>query len=253
MLEIHMLASGSSGNCSIVEYDDDAIMIDAGISYKRIKSLMELAGIEGHKIKSLLITHEHMDHIYGAGATARALDVPIMTNIPTFKASNLGDVRFTPISKMLRFSVGSIMVTSIPTSHDAVDPCCYFIETDKRKALIVTDTGVVNPKIEFALRESNIAILESNYDPKMLMSGPYPAALKRRIMGDTGHLSNYDCANLIKHNMINKKIIFLAHISRKNNTPDIARQTVSDLTGISRSNIDCMEFPGDIRTIRAWA
>ncbi len=250
MLEVHVLASGSDGNCTVIECDGEAVMIDAGISCKRIRSLMNLAGVDESIIKAILITHEHTDHVSGAGATARALKVPIMTNIATFQASNLGNVEYVPVDPTSDFTVGSMKITPLPTSHDAVDPCCYFTETDQGNVLLATDTGKLNFQIEYALKKADIAILESNYDPDMLTNGPYPAMLKKRIRSDTGHLSNFDCANAIRRNMDNGKTFFLAHLSKTNNTPDVARQTVSDITGLNRLRVDCMEFPGDVRNLR---
>ena len=251
MLEVHLLASGSDGNCTVIESDGEAIMIDAGISCRRIMSLMEVAGIDKESVKAILITHEHADHISGAGATARKLDVPIMTNISTFEASNLGNVKYIPVDPTSSFKVAGMKVTPLPTSHDAVDPCCYFTETDNGRVLLATDTGKLNFQIEHALSLADIAILESNYDPDMLTNGPYPAMLKKRIRGEMGHLSNFDCANAVKRNLREGTQLFLAHLSKTNNMPDIARQTISDVTGIDRRKVDCMEFQCDVRTLRA--
>lgn len=250
MLEVHVLASGSDGNCTVIESDGEAIMIDAGVSCRRIMSMMELAGIDRESVKAILITHEHTDHISGAGATARKLGIPVMTNVATFDASNLGNVEFVPVDARSSFQIGDMIVTPLPTSHDAVDPCCYFTETDHGKVLLATDTGRLNYQIEHALSIADIAILESNYDPDMLVNGPYPAMLKRRIRSDTGHLSNFDCADAVKRNLKEGSQLFLAHLSKTNNIPDLARQTVSDVTGMDRRKVDCMEFQCDVRTLR---
>lgn len=251
MLEVHLLASGSDGNCTVIESDGEAVMIDAGVSCKKILSLMEMAGIDRSSVKALLITHEHADHITGAGATARKLDIPVMTNISTYEASNLGNVKYVPVDPSSSFSVGHLNITPLPTSHDAVDPCCYFTETDQGNVILATDTGKLNFQIEHAIAMSDITILESNYDPDMLTNGPYPAMLKKRIRGDLGHLSNFDCASAVSRNLREGTQLFLAHLSKTNNIPDIARQTVSDITGMDRRKIDCMEFPCDVRTLRA--
>ena len=251
MLEVHLLASGSDGNCTVIESDGEAIMIDAGISCRRIMSLLDVAGIDKDVIKAILVTHEHTDHISGAGATARKLDVPIMTNVATFDASRFGNVKYVPVDPASSFNVGDMRITPLPTSHDPVDPCCYFTETDHGNVLLATDTGKLNFQIEHALSLADIAILESNYDPEMLTNGPYPAMLKKRIRGELGHLSNYDCANAVSRHLQNGAQLFLAHLSKTNNLPDVARQTVADVTGIDRRKIDCMEFQCDVRTLRA--
>lgn len=251
MLEAHVLASGSKGNCTVIESDGEAVMIDAGLSCKVLMSLMDKAGIDSSIVKAILVTHEHGDHIRGAQATARKLDVPIMTNMATFDACGFGNVRYVPIDRASRFSIGDMRITPLPTSHDAADPCCYFTETDHGNVLLATDTGTMNFQISHALSRADIAIVESNYDIEMLRDGPYPLMLKRRIQSDMGHLSNVDCAVALRENLKPGANLFLAHLSETNNLPDTARQTVADLSGIDRRKIDCMEFQCDIRTLRA--
>ena len=117
---------------------------------------------------------------------------------------------------------------------------------------MATDTGKLTFQIEAALRMADIAVIEANYDNKMLVDGPYPVSLKRLIGSDRGHLSNVDCGNAIRRTMTDSnRQLFLAHLSKTNNIPDLARETVSDITGIKRLKIDCLEFPGDTRTLRA--
>lgn len=251
MLEAHVLASGSDGNCTVIESDGEAIMIDAGLSCRKLMSLMEVAGIDSGMIKALLITHEHADHISGAGAVARKLGIPVWTNIATFEASNLGNVKFEPVDPTSPFEIGHMRITPLPTSHDAVDPCCYFTETDHGSVALATDTGRMTFQIAHAIELADIAILESNYDLEMLRTGPYPPMLKRRIEGDRGHLSNMDCARTLKQYLRPDAQLFLAHLSKTNNNPDTARQTVADITGIDRRRVDCMEFQCDVRTLRA--
>ncbi|MCK9323671.1 MAG: MBL fold metallo-hydrolase [Candidatus Methanomethylophilaceae archaeon] len=250
MFEVHVLASGSDGNCTVIEFDDEAVMIDAGISCRRIQGFMDQEGYDRKNLKALLITHEHSDHIAGAGATARKMDIPIYCNRPTYDASNFGNVRYNEIKTMNSFMIGGINITPLPTSHNAVEPNAFLVEEDGKKVLLATDTGVLTFQVEQALAESNIAVIESNYDKKMLAEGPYPIYLKKLIGSDHGHLSNVDCAFAIKRTMDERRKIFLAHLSKTNNTPDIAREAVSEITGIKRLNIDCLEFPGDTRTIR---
>lgn len=251
MLEAHVLASGSDGNCTVIESDGEAIMIDAGLSCKKILSLMELAGVDKSMIKAILVTHEHHDHISGVGATARKLKVPVYTMPATYNAVNMGSVDFRPVSKSSTFTIGHFNITPLPTSHDAADPCCYYTETDQGNVLLATDTGKLNFQIEHALTQADIAILESNYDPQMLADGPYPVSLKKRIRSEIGHLSNFDCAAAVKRDLKPTAELFLGHLSKTNNTPDTARQTVSDNSGRNRNKVDCMEFPGDVRTIKA--
>ena len=225
-------------------------MIDAGLSCKRLMSLMDTAGVDPSMIKALLVTHEHSDHIMGAQATARKLGIPIMTTVPTFEACEFGNVQFVPVDPTAPFEIGSMKVTPLPTSHDAADPHCYFTETDQGNVLIATDTGKMNFQIAHAVSMADIAVVESNYDIRMLREGDYPPPLKRRIEGEFGHLSNVDCGRVLRDNLKPGATLFLAHLSKNNNEPDIARQTVSDITGIDRRRIDCMEFQCDIRNLK---
>ncbi len=252
MMEVHVLASGSDGNCTVIESDGEAIMIDAGISCKRILSLMEKEGVDKEMVKAILITHEHSDHVSGAGATARKLDIPIVANEATFNASNLGSVEHWVYKSNSCIDIGQFHVTPLPTSHNAIEPNCYLTEVDNKKVLVATDTGKLSFQIEHALEEANVALIEANYDMDMLVNGPYPPPLKSLIGGSRGHMWNVDSAKAIKRTMTEKhsRQIFLAHLSKTNNTPDLARQTVADITGIRRFKIDCLEFPGDTRTLK---
>ena len=226
-------------------------MVDAGLSYKKIKSLMDLNGIDEKELMALFVTHEHSDHVSGAGIISRKLDVPIYCNERTFNASCLGKVIYNPITMMNTVNVAGMDIIALPTSHDAVEPCAYFFNVDGTKVLIATDTGKITYPVEHALEEANIAIIESNYDKKMLDYGPYPPALKRLIDSDIGHMSNLDCARAVKRTMHdNGRKIFLGHLSRHNNTPDIAKDTISNITGIKRFRFDCLEEQGDTRILR---
>ncbi len=252
-MEVHILASGSDGNCTVIENDGEAIMIDAGISCKRILSLMEKEGVDKDMLKAILITHEHTDHIAGAGATARKLDIPIVANMATFDASNLGSVQHWVYKSNSCIDIGQFHVTPLPTSHNAVEPNCYFTEVDdNKKVLVATDTGKLSFQIEHALGLADVAVIEANYDRNMLVNGPYPQQLKSLIGSDHGHMNNLDTARAIKKtiDMNDHRQIFLAHLSKTNNTPDTARQSVSDVSGIKRLLIDCLEFPGDTRTLK---
>jgi len=250
MFEVHVLASGSDGNCTVIEYDDEAVMIDAGVSFRKIQTYMDQEGFDSKKLKALLITHEHSDHISGAGPTARKLGIPVYCNRPTYDASNLGAVDYHEIVTLCSFSIGYMNVTPLPTSHNAAEPNAFLVEEDGKKTLLATDTGKLTFQVEHALSEADIAVIESNYDKSMLVNGPYPAYLKKLIDSDVGHLSNVDCAAAIRRTDSDKRQIFLAHLSKTNNAPDVARETVSQITGIKRMRLDCLEFQGDTRTLK---
>jgi len=250
MIEAHVLASGSDGNCTVIVFEDHAVMIDAGLSGKKIGQLMDVNGLDRSLIKSILITHEHSDHVSGAGIMARKLDVPVQCNERTFISCDLGNVTYSRITTMETFASGPMLITPLPTSHNASEPNAFLISMDGKKVLIATDTGKMTCEIEKELHDVDLAILESNHDKHMLATGPYPPMLKRLVGSDIGHLSNVDCAESLKRTMNEKRKIFLAHLSRNNNTPDTARETVSEITGVRRSKIDCLEFRGDTRIIK---
>jgi phosphoribosyl 1,2-cyclic phosphodiesterase len=250
MFEVHVLASGSDGNCTVIQFDDESVMIDAGISCKRITNLMEKQGVEIKPLKALLVTHEHSDHVSGAGVVSRRFDIPVMCNRATFDSSCIGNVDYREIKTMGSFCIGCMVITPLPTSHNAAEPNAFLVEADGRKALVATDTGKLTFQVEHALKEADVAVIESNYDKKMLAEGPYPYYLKKWIASDVGHLSNVCCAEGIKRTMNGNRQIFLAHLSKTNNAPDIARETVAEITGMKRLKIDCLEFPGDTRTLK---
>ena len=250
MMEVHVLASGSDGNCAVVVFEDHAVMIDAGLSGKKITELMNINGLDPSLIKELLITHEHSDHVSGAGIMARKLSIPIRCNERTFASYDFGNVMYSRTTTLETFSSGAMSITPLPTSHNASEPNAYLISADGKRVLIATDTGKMTPEVEKELHDADLAILESNYDKHMLATGPYPPMLKKLVGSDVGHLSNVDCAESLVRTMSNNRKVFLAHLSRNNNTPDTARETVSEITGIKRAKIDCLEFKGDTRIIK---
>ncbi len=250
-MEVHILASGSDGNCAVVERDGRAVMVDAGLSLKRISALMDLNGLEASSLEAILVTHEHSDHTRGVGPIARKFDVPVYCNMPTFAGSQLGKVRHVAIATSGAFSVAGFDVMPLPTSHNAAEPNAFNISSNGENVLVATDTGYLTEPVESALAGADIALLESNYDAKMLREGPYPYFLKRLIDSDLGHLSNVACADAIRRTSGGgRRKVFLAHLSRNNNTPDTARETVAEITGMKRMTLDCLEFPGDTRVLR---
>ncbi len=249
-MEVHVLASGSDGNCTVIECDGEAIVIDAGLSCRTLMSYMDQEGVDPKMIKSILVTHEHADHVSGVGPMARKLNVPVMCTMGTYKSSKMGAVDFIPYSLKDSFSIGPMRVTPLPTYHDAAEPNAFYVETDQGKVAVVTDTGKFDFRIEHALKCCDAAVVEANYDLEMLHNGPYPPALQRRIEGEHGHMWNKDTGMALKRTSSEKRKIFLAHLSRKNNMPDLARETVAEITGIRRMKIDCLEFQGDTRSFK---
>jgi phosphoribosyl 1,2-cyclic phosphodiesterase len=218
--------SGSNGNCIFVQAGRTRILVDAGISGKQARLRMAEAGQDIGRVDALLISHDHHDHVTSAGVYQRAFSLPIWATAGTMQAcagrlGDLHDVRtFRPGDS---FQIGEAVVHTFPTPHDGVDGVCFVIEHQGKRLGILTDLGFVFPELEEILPGLDGAFLESNYDPRMLRDGPYPAALQARIRGDGGHLSNEEAACLLRDFSDGRlKWAALAHLSQHNNTPELA-------------------------------
>ncbi len=230
------IASGSSGNCLYAGNEDTHILIDAGISCKRICEGLKTFHLEGGDIQGILITHEHTDHISGLGVLARKLCIPIYGTEGTLRQisemGNLGKIDrelFQPIEAGREFKIGSFSVESFSISHDAAEPVSYLIKDGAQKLGMVTDLGYYDEAIVERLQNSNLLYVEANHDIHMLQAGPYPYYLKRRILGERGHLCNEKAAELVTK-LMNGQLnqVILGHLSKENNYPDLALTTVKN-------------------------
>lgn len=246
------IASGSSGNCILVETEDTHILVDAGISRKRIKFGLKEFGLEMSDIDAIVLTHEHSDHIRGIGVISRMDRTQIYSTKGTFEGvrscSTLGPMDislFNIISVGSPFAVGDIEVNSFDTFHDVNEPCGYTFTHKDKKAAVITDTGTYDDVIVESLLNSNALLIESNHDIRMLREGPYPPFLKQRIMGDEGHMSNILCSKLLEE-ILHEDIegIMLGHLSKKNNTPETALNTIRH--GIDLNKTDFVHDDFDI-------
>lgn len=226
------LVSGSSGNASLLKTDNATILIDCGLSGKRLTAMLNSLGISCNEIDALLITHEHIDHTMGAGVIARRFDIPVYATEKTHENMNIGVIREENIKTITTnsdFEIGNIGIRSFSISHDAADPVGYSLFADGKKYSIATDTGIITENIFSSISGSDYVLLEANHDVDMLMYGEYPFELKKRILSERGHLSNDTAAQiavqLLKNNTRN---IMLSHLSDKNNIPDVAFRTVSE-------------------------
>ena len=228
------IASGSSGNCIYIGSDETHILIDAGISNKRIEQGLNEIGLKGSELDGILITHEHSDHIKGLGVLARKHGIPIYSTKETLEeidqVKSLGDYPrelFHPICHDIDFSIGDLEVKPFRIDHDAANPVAYRVQNDHKSVAVATDMGHYSQYIVEHLQGLDAILLESNHDVKMLEAGPYPYYLKRRILGDYGHLSNENAGRLLScilHDHL--KHIFLGHLSRENNYEELAYETV---------------------------
>ncbi|MCR5704474.1 MAG: MBL fold metallo-hydrolase [Eubacterium sp.] len=224
------IASGSSGNCILVEEKGTNILVDAGISKKRIENGLSAYGIAPQDLDGILITHEHLDHVQGLGVFLRKYDVPVYATRKTIEAifqngklGALDESLFYSVKKESRFALKNLMVSPIAVNHDAADPVCYRFDTEEKSCAVVTDLGVYDSGFVSKLQNLDSVLLEANYDTRMLEMGPYPYHLKQRIWGDRGHLSNESCGRLLS-DIISERLknVILGHLSKENNYPDLA-------------------------------
>ena len=234
MLELCAIASGSSGNCICVGSDNTHLLIDAGISGKRIENGLNEIDLKTSEMQGILITHEHMDHIAGLGVLARRYGIPIFATEKTINAilntKSVGQIDrdlFQVIKPGKRFSIGELMINPISISHDAADPVAYKVIHQDKTIAVVTDLGTYNQAIVDELQGLDALLLEANHDIKMLQTGAYPYPLKRRIMGDRGHLSNERSGQLLCELLHDHfGTVVLGHLSKENNYEELAYEAV---------------------------
>jgi len=227
-MRFSVLGSGSRGNSVYIESGTTGILIDAGFSGKEIETRMTSIGRELSNIHALCITHEHNDHICGAGVIARRCRIPTYVNGGTFSA---GEKRMGKLFKYKEFvtgdiwEVGDLQVRSFRISHDTADPVGYVVSDGKKSVGYCTDTGKVSHLIATRLAKCNGLILEFNHDLQLLKDGPYPLPLQQRVRSSRGHLCNEDAADFLAGLIGNHlHIAVLAHLSETNNTPELARE-----------------------------
>lgn len=234
-LNICPLRSGSTGNSVVVTDGDNIVLVDCGISGRTAEGCLAEVGIEPKEINALFVTHEHIDHIKGVGVLSRKHNIPIYANLGTWRAMSghigkISEENIRILETEKPFNVGSIGVSTFATSHDAAESVGYVFENAENKISIATDLGEISKGILEAVSGSSVVLLEANYDLNMLEIGSYPYELKRRIKGKYGHLCNDEAGefavSLVKSGV---KEIVLGHLSRENNHPQLAFQTVKNV------------------------
>ena len=232
MLTVHSIASGSEGNSLLVSAGGTHILVDAGISARRITAALLSLGLTPGDIAGVLVTHEHSDHTAGLATLTKQYRLPLYASGGTAGAlcariPHAADVlHLLPRQGVL--TLGDAQVTVFPTSHDAAESIDFRFDCGGAALGVLTDTCCVTPEAEQALQGVDLLVLESNHDEDWLLSGPYPYYLKQRILGNRGHLSN-DAAAALAQRMASAgtRQFVLAHLSRENNTPERARQTMA--------------------------
>lgn len=245
------LFSSSSGNCTYIESDNSAILIDAGVSCRAICNALTEIGSSIEKIKAIFITHEHTDHTKGLKTMLSKYDIKVYATCGTIKgiSSSLSiDVsKFCEMPLLSEVSVDDIKVHSFKTSHDSNESCGYISIIGDKKLSVVTDLGFIDDGILEIVEGSDLIMIESNHDIGMLQNGRYPYFLKRRILSDKGHLSNESCAKVLPELVKNGTHKFvLAHLSKDNNIPELALETAVStlkLSGISEDEYEICVAP----------
>ena len=241
MLDINSLFSSSRGNCTYVFSDTTKILIDVGISCKRLVEKLTNDNIKPEEIQAILITHEHSDHIKGIRVFSKKFNIPVFASEKTWGTlvsleipNNLKNT-FTVGEK---FNIGDICVSPFSIPHDAIDPCGFSMTCGKNKVTVATDMGHLTPELLYNFEASDSILLEANHDVAMLRSGSYPYFLKERVIGNFGHLSNALSAEAVEY-LIHKgtKKFILAHLSEENNVPELALETVRSRLLVNKVDI----------------
>ena len=241
-----VLASGSRGNCTVLSSSTASILVDAGLSCRETLKRMKAAGEDPQKLKGIVISHEHADHVSGLPVLARKLQVPVYITEATYHSwRKLTKDREGKPARLERrehfhagrsFSIAEITITPFTISHDAADPCGFTFKADGIKIGLVTDLGYVTPNVKQNLRGCDGLMIESNHDLEMLRNGPYPWMVKQRVMSRVGHLSNTALAEFFKTDYDGKAaFLILAHLSEQNNDPAIAHKAATDALDLQGS------------------
>ncbi|WP_193073837.1 MBL fold metallo-hydrolase [Pseudomonas sp. FME51] len=217
------LGSGSRGNATLIEHGRTRLLVDCGFSLRATEQRLAAAGLSPRQLTAILVTHEHSDHIKGVERLATRYSLPVYMTAGTYLG--MGDTGL-PV-ELIRFGqdlvIGDIRVTPVPVPHDAREPCQFIFDSGCHRLGVLTDTGMITPLITEMYSGLDALFLEANYDPLMLANGPYPPFLRARVGGSLGHLSNQQAAGLLESiDMSALQHVAIAHISEKNNRPELA-------------------------------
>lgn len=242
-MKIYSLASGSSGNCTYVESNQAKVLIDAGVSCKKITQDLKDMGVDAKSISSILVTHEHIDHIKGIRVFSKKYDTPVYATDKTWEGMESVVTEIAEKNKKyLELSgteVDDLKIETFSVSHDAMDPIGFCMHEKNETFGMATDTGYVTSDIKKHLTGADFLFIEANHDIDMLKEGSYPGHLKKRILSNRGHLSNIDAGMGLTSLISGKtKKIALAHLSADNNTPDLAKVTVERILDEVRIQTD---------------
>ena len=248
MFKFCSLYSGSSGNSLFIETQNTKLLIDAGVSSKKIENALNDINIDPSTLDGILVTHEHIDHVQGLGTLSKKFDLPVFVNQETLDAmpkqkDKISEKNVKTFKISDKFEIGDLEIKPFSIPHDAANPCGFNIWKDNKKISIATDIGHMTNPILKSLEESLFIMLEANYDPEVLRCSPYPFTLKSRIAGPTGHLPNEMAGKTISHLLKSGlKNAMLGHLSKQSNFPELAYKTVVDELISNNYNVDCISL-----------
>lgn len=250
MFKYCSLYSGSSGNSFFVQSETTNLIIDAGVSLKKIISALEEINIDGENIDAILVTHDHIDHTKSIASLSNKYNIPVFASKKTWEAisdiaNKIPDSNKKIFNISESFSIGDIKILPFHTPHDAADPCGFNLYNSNKKISIATDIGYISEELLENLKKSSCILLESNYDPEILKCSRYPYLLKQRILSNTGHLSNTSAGKTLAtlyDSGLEKAL--LVHLSKENNFPELAYETIRNET-LNCSNLSIDIAPRD--------
>jgi len=226
--------SGSNGNCYYVGNDNEAVLVDVGLTCKEVEKRMERLGLSVNKVKAIFISHEHSDHIKGLAVFAKKHKLPVYISTPTLKNSRLllDSNNTFPLNHLQNIQIGNLKISAFSKFHDAADPYSFTVECNDVRVGVFTDIGAVCDRLITHFKNCHAAFLEANYDTDMLQNGRYPYFLKRRIMGGHGHLSNTQALELfMNHKPEYMSHLLLSHLSKDNNDPELVESLFKSVAG----------------------
>jgi len=236
-LRFRVLGSGSGGNATLVEGGGARVLLDAGLGPRQLAERLLSAGVDPASLDAVFLSHEHGDHARGAAAFSKRWGVPLAGTRGTFQATGLGRARlpaYEPIAPGETRTIRRLAVQAVAVPHDAVSPLAFVLSAGASSLGHATDLGHLSRRLVDACRGCDALLVESNYDPSMLRDGPYPWSLKERILGPLGHLSNGDVGRLLEKGLGDAcRLVVLAHLSQKNNHPELALQAAGEALGRS--------------------
>lgn len=226
---VRALASGSSGNCFVVQAGDDALLIDCGLAIKPTIQLLRDRGIDPRRVSAILLTHEHSDHIRALNFLSTRYDIPVISNRATLAAATeaVGTLRERPVATGSAVTAGPFEVATFAVSHDATETVGFLISYGDQTICYLTDTGHIPETALEPMRLAHLLVIEANHDEGRVQRSGYPDRLKRRILSPTGHLSNLAAAHALARVIDpGRQTVWLAHLSAETNSPRLARTTV---------------------------